>query len=248
MVTIDILGSCVTRDSFGLVKHNYKLNSYFPRSSLVSLYSKPVEIKKEDIVIKSQYQQKLIFQDMTKQFPRYIKETESDVLIIDFIDERLGLLKINDTYITKSHEVNNSNVRKLFQTVPLNVDQHFMQMWKNSAMKLIEDINSRSYKHIIIHKSYWKKTYINKDGEKCMFNEKERLEKIKFNNRMLAEMYSFIEENLPYVKTIEPDEFSADESHQWGLTPFHYELEYYKYFIKKLDEITNIVEKKSTAS
>ncbi len=235
-VTIDILGSCVTRDAFAFIKNDYKLNSYHPRASLISIYAPPIDIKKEGIPLKSEYQQRLIFFDFTKKFFNHIKETNADVLVIDFMDERMGVLKFMDTYITHSDELKQSNLKKLFNTQMLDFDSDYMELWETSALKFIHDVNKRPFKKVIIHKALYMNTYIDTSGNKVPFTEPKRLERIQTKNALLQHMYQFIEKNLQNVHVIEPSSFSADENHKWGLTPFHYEKAYYQYFMEELND------------
>jgi Family of unknown function (DUF6270) len=238
MLTIDLLGSCVTRDAFAMISHDYKLNAYYPRSSLISLYSPPVDIKKDGILIKSEYQQRLIYWDMTKEFNGYIKNSSSDILMIDFMDERLGAIKYSDTFITNSDELRLSNVKKLLNTETLEMDEEYLEIWEIAALRFIHDIRKRPYKFIVLHKSYYLDSYYDKDGNKKMFNEPEVLKRKEKFNRILSRMYHFIEVNLPEIHSIQPIDYLADENHQWGLTPFHYEKAYYQNLMDSLNQIT----------
>jgi hypothetical protein len=234
LTTIDILGSCVTRDAFAFVQHNYELNSYYPRSSLISIYSPPIYIKKEGINLKSEYQQRLVYFDMTKKFFHHIKQTVADVLIIDFMDERLGVLKTNNTHITHSDELKLSKLKHLLDYEVMEFNEEYLDLWELSALKFIHDVKKRPFRKIILHKSLYMSNYKTKDGEILPFTDPERVERIHSRNVLLNHMYQFIERNMPNLKVIEPSGFSADESHKWGLTPFHYELPYYEYFMEQL--------------
>ncbi|MBD8028609.1 hypothetical protein H9636_18400 [Ureibacillus sp. Re31] len=238
MTTIDILGSCVTRDAFAFVEHNFELSSYHPRSSLISIYSSPIHIKKEGIDLKSEYQQRLVYMDMTKSFYKHIKETIADILIIDFMDERLGVLKTNNTYITHSDELKLSKLKLLLDYEIMEFNDEYLEMWEISALKFTHDIKKRPFKKIILHKAFYMDTYINKDGEKVLFTDSETVKRIESRNILLNHMYQFIERNLQNITVIEPHGFSANENHKWGLTPFHYEQSYYQYFIDQLKQIS----------
>lgn len=234
MPTIDILGSCVTRDAFAFVENDFELKSYHPRSSLISVYSPPINIKKDGINLNSEYQQRLVYFDMTKNFYHYIKETTSDVLIIDFMDERLGVLKTNNTYITHSDELKLSKLKLLLDYEILDFDEEYLDLWEISALKFIHDVKKRPYQRIILHKSFYMDSYIDKEGNKTPFTEPDTVERIKSRNSLLSHMYNFIERNMPNLTIIEPTGFLANENHKWGLTPFHYEQAYYDYFMERL--------------
>ncbi|PFE67407.1 hypothetical protein CN316_20615, partial [Bacillus cereus] len=62
MTTIDILGSCVTRDAFKYDGEDvFRINQYYARSSLVSLYSKPVNVALNDINLESNFQKRMVY-------------------------------------------------------------------------------------------------------------------------------------------------------------------------------------------
>lgn len=238
MTSVDILGSCVTRDAFAFIENDFKINSYYPRSSLISIYSPAINIKKEGIALDSEYMQRLVFWDMTKQPFNYIKNTTSDFLIIDFMDERLGVLKVQDTYITHSDELKQSQIKKLFETKILEFDEHYFEKWEISALKFIHDVKKRPYKKIILHKAFYMDTYITKDGIRQLISDSELVNRIEVRNKLLSRMYNFIERNMPNLEIIQPTGFSADEKHKWGFQPFHYELGYYESLMNNLKNLT----------
>ncbi|MDF2013688.1 DUF6270 domain-containing protein [Priestia megaterium] len=233
-----MLGSCVTRDALEFTENNqYSLEMYFARSSLISLYSAKLKIKKEDIQLASNFQKKMVYYDLIKYFPRYMKEAEADYLLIDFIDERMEVLERNGSYITRSNEFVHSNVNEQIQyeTSTLNKEE-VNELWKKSALKLIEDLKSRfNPEQIILHKALWRYSYIDKDGEEQTFKEHYW---IKRNNDKIDCYYEFFQENFPGIHVIDlNDRYHADESNKWGLSPFHYEEKYYKVFIEQLNKI-----------
>ncbi|MDQ0803475.1 DUF6270 domain-containing protein [Priestia megaterium] len=238
MKKLDILGSCVTRDALELTEESqYTLETYFARSSLISLYSPKVDIKREDIQLASDFQKEMVYYDLTKYFPRYIKETEADYLLIDFIDERMEVLERNGSYITRSNEFVHSNVNEQIQyeASVLNKEE-INELWKKSALQLIEDLKGRfNPKQIILHKALWRYSYIDKNGEEQTFKEHYW---IKRNNDKIDGYYEFFQENFPGIHVIDlNNQYHADEFNKWGLSPFHYEEKYYKAFIEQLNKI-----------
>ncbi|PFA18401.1 hypothetical protein CN373_19115 [Bacillus cereus] len=233
MTTIDILGSCVTRDAFRYDEENiFKINKYYARSSLVSIYSEPIKITLKDINLESQFQKRMVYSDLTKDFRKYVKNQVADYFLIDFIDERLSVLKNGDSYFTRSNEFVKAKIN-LKGNVLNSVEK--MSEWKESAQLFSEELRKHfNLDQIILHKAYWKESYIDKDGEVRAFND----DTIAQNNEKLMQYYSLIEENLKGIKTIEVEELISSEIHIWGLSPFHYQDEYYKEFINQLKVLT----------
>ena len=234
---IDIFGSCVTRDAFNSPQaSNYTMNQYFARTSLISLYSPSLDIKKEGINLDSQFQQRIVFFDLNKVFRSHIATSNTSFLLIDFIDERFDVLKHRDSFLTKSSEYQRSNLPNILNTQIVEKDDKYFQMWEHAAQKLIKDISHRKSNSVVLHHAYWRKEYRDKDGTIKLFPDQKRIE---YNNGILNRMYSFVEsisQGLIVSINLE-DDYVADSSHIWGLSPFHYENKYYDDFINKLNEI-----------
>lgn len=234
MKNIDIFGSCVTRDAFTFSeKGKYQINEYFARSSIISLYSKPIPVSPTDIKLESSFQKRMVHNDLNKHFRRYVNIASSDFIIIDLIDERFQVIRTKDSYITRSNEFINSGIRINNRAVS---EEEREQLWFLKIDHFINDLKQFYAPHkIILHKAFWKKEYKNKKGELISFQNPE----INKMNNLLAKYYSRIETGLNDVNIIQLDRFVADENHQWGLSPFHYEDYYYMEFNKQLDLITN---------
>ena len=199
---IDILGSCVTRDAFAFVENDYEISRYNPRSSLISLYSPPLKIKKEGINLKSEYQQRLVYNDFSKEFRRHLKNTNAETIIIDLIDERLGVLKTNGTYITNSEELKNSTLKRVLDYELLPFDSDYIKLWELSALQFIHDIRDSNYKHTVLHKSYYVNQYIDSNGLTKEFTNPERVKKIKQRNEFLHQLYNFLEINIENIISV----------------------------------------------
>lgn len=238
MKQIDILGSCVTRDAFEFPEAaDYTPAPYFARSSLISIYSPSLKIKKEGILLKSQFQQKTLYNDLNKVFRNHIIKSKSHFLIIDFIDERFDILKYKDSYLTKSDEFKNSNLPSILDTTLVEKNQEYFNLWEMAALQFIQELRGvRNPKSVILHKAFWCKKYFDENGEVRDFPDQERID---LNNKRLERMYAFVERNLPGIlKSIYlKGGYLSDINHRWGLSPFHYENRYYEDFIKELNTI-----------
>jgi len=228
-IDVDIWGSCVTRDAFAFDKAaEYNVRGYFTGLSLISLYSEPTEISLNDIPLTSDFQKRVIYDDFTKSFKKYIGEKPSPFLIIDFIDERFAVLRKGNCCITESNEFRQSGLA--VKAEPIKGPER-MKLWKERALLFIEEITScYASKKIILHKAFWRERYATGNGEEKSFDESY----INDNNKRLTEYYRFIEENIPGIKTIVINDFNALETHKWGLAPFHYQDAYYLELLEQL--------------
>ena len=111
--TVDIFGSCIARDALEHSEKAVLLGRYFARSSLISAYSKPIEINADAISLGSAFQCRIVTDDLTKAFRRFLESTKcADYLVIDFIDERYDVYEYSENhYYTFSSEHNISGLR-----------------------------------------------------------------------------------------------------------------------------------------
>ena len=148
----------------------------------------------------------------------------SDVLLVDFIDERFHIMNFSDSYVTAS-----TAFKQLFGN-----DERFTRAFSRGeseekrfreAAKKFRAVHPNT--KIILHISrYATHGYVN--GELTRLEDVSMIEK---NNRLL-EMYEriFIEEVRPTATLAPPPEYRiADDTHQWGLAPFHYVTDYYEF-------------------
>jgi len=106
-VPVSIFGSCVTRDVLehhAQAEYRLTLMSYISRQSLVSAMSPPVSCDEEDVLLDSPFQRRMVLSDLRKDAFEMLKQDKSRYMIIDFIDERFDLLRVDKSYVTASNE------------------------------------------------------------------------------------------------------------------------------------------------
>lgn len=111
-VNITVLGSCDSRDIFRLseeynMNNIYNIKDYYARSSIISLVSNSIKLSDEQVNLTSNFKKRCVLRDFNKDFIINIESIarESDFIIIDFMEERFDLLRIEDKYITRNWEV-----------------------------------------------------------------------------------------------------------------------------------------------
>lgn len=246
--SITILGSCCSRDIFEyLSADSYDITLYIARTKIVSQLSSPVVIEKE-LDLSSSFQRRLVMNDLLKSQWDSLNQLHGTFCIIDFIDERFNLIKINTggnnssgktTFITKSNELINSGYL---------TDKHYSEMqyicidsrWQIDGQDLdryIETwlqsiLNYYRPAKIILHKAYLVDHFINKDGQIETFSKQHLVYNEKTND-LLHYLYDYTEQYLnkalfQKIRTIDLcDKYYADETHKWGIAPMHYQSAYY---------------------
>ena len=244
---ISIFGSCVSRDVFRISPSlEINLKSYIARQSVVSSVSKPISINYNDIQLNSEFQKKAVFNDFNKNTFDILKSDESKWLMIDFIDERLSVVGIDDSYITKSVEAvnskcipeNSNECKFVFDGKEYYRGKACVSKYLRKFCECIREIYDTD--HIIIHRAKCVTNYISKDGNICSYSE-EKVEFANNINKFLDFMYDILVEEFPDAYVIDcMSETLGSENHTWGLGIVHYEDQYYKKVMKILKEIFDI--------
>lgn len=234
---VTILGSCVSRDTMEYIpRGKWEINLYAARTKVVSQLSVPLNVPECEILLDSQFQKRIVLNDLNKQQFLQLEKEKRDWCIIDYIDERFSLVKISNTFITKSGELVKSEWlrNKVFLETQYMKDS--MGNWKieekllEGYMKEFLDKILCLYKRnkIILHKAYMVNEYIDKKGGGQRNFGENIIENNRKINEMLKYMYDFTEKYVKRLKVIDiSDKYSADENHKWGLAPMHYQQEYY---------------------
>lgn len=104
-ISVFIQGSCVTRDAFEFNKENFNLVHYGARSSLATLAFNSPKYEFNLNAINSNFQKRMVEDDIKRNVLNNIESKDFDILILDFIDERDGLVNINNYgWVTNSSE------------------------------------------------------------------------------------------------------------------------------------------------
>ena len=232
---IHIIGSCCSRDIFRILEEDRLVGKYTARSSLISRVSPPLKFNLNSQInsLESNWQQRMLKQDFEKN-GLHIEDYAKGVLIIDFIDERLLLLKVGDTFITQSTEFTKCKLNEV-----LNIDkevrrgrQEEFDLWIDACHKFTKLIPENIRKKTILHKAFWASKY-RKNGELYDFEDRD---KIIFFNKNLDFYYKTFESiySPGCIVEVSLEKSIADAQHLWGLSPFHYTEEYYQECYKQI--------------
>lgn len=239
--SIRIFGSCVTRDAFEYIEKREFEIDYFARSSIISVMAPPnSNISLNDIGLDSKFQATMLFRDLSKAWHERIATYKTDFLIIDLIDERLDILRYDNSVCTISTEFNNAAI----SNKPTGIIQKRLDLslheWKVAAKAFTKEILSvYEQGNIIIHEAYWCSVYIDTrlaPGYIHAFPSAQN-DLIRKHNKLLRKYYRYLRKLLPRAHTIKVNGCLADAAHKWGLSPFHYETKYYKIFASNLLDI-----------
>ena len=88
---VAIWGSCATRDAFGVREHSFESIDYFARSSWIAQASAAPAIRLDTSALAG-FAQRMVLEDVDRLVVERVIESKPDLVVIDFIDERIDLL------------------------------------------------------------------------------------------------------------------------------------------------------------
>lgn len=230
-------GSCVSRDLTRIDNGRFETFHYTARQSWISAYSDssaPPEIK-----LFSAFQRRMIENDYKSTGSTVLTSTrpsKCDVVILDLIDERLGVVPYKNSWITYSNELEKTGLvtsSQLEQKLEFGTDQHFT-FWKNAAQQLRRDLEPYMDKVFVIAAKFAEST-----------NLGARLPNFRGLaadtwNSMYDEYYDELKGSGFNIVAHPTQLVTANETHLWGPTPFHYVDDAYTCFGDSiLDGLTN---------
>ena len=219
-----IYGSCVSRDAFEGLDDGYELLGYVARQSLISAMT-PGTTLLDGEALGSKFQNRSLRGDLSSNLVPTLRRfaSDTDLLLIDLTDERLGVMKLpDDSYITHSHELLSSGRLEKLSKVPKRIDfateQHFL-LWATAATKFsrhLKDIGLLD-RSLVINNPWATHT---ESGEPV---PKFRLSTAEMNDAF-PRYFNHLR-GLGFQIYDLPSEASVSTiDHKWGPAPYHYGL------------------------
>ena len=233
-LNVYVYGSCVSRDVTRVCPEHLTTAKYIARQSWASAASLPTEPPSIPSKLDSPFQNRMVINDIQSSFPRDLLSNDQsfEVLLLDLVDERLGLVASGPSIFTDSYELRGTGWKPALgvsSKLDFGTDEHF-NIWATSAEKLIKllDATNNINKTRLIRSKYAARA---NDG--YQMSERMRTPPDEWNN-LFARYYSFAEElGFPIIEV--PDEYCiASQDHTWGLEAFHYVDEFYQFVAGQL--------------
>lgn len=245
---INILGCCVSRDSIEFNKERYIVPRYAAFVSPWSMFSGKCEVPDCNICKNgtTPFMQKCVQHDTELTTIDYIKEEQSDWLLLDFADCRLSIVAWDTKNIRLTYSVavkNNivsfskqfGNDYKIIKAYDLPYDKFVTKIdFLLDQLLKIYPVNK-----IILHEFYCADVFIDKQKNFQSVKlawMKELVEKV---NPFLKKIYNYSKNKLLGCHIVNwPENVVADETNKWGLCNLHYHRLYYEYAEKAISVIT----------
>lgn len=218
-----IYGSCVSRDTAELRKGQWDLLEYVARQSLISAANAPIPLPSE-IPLPSPFQRSMVENDFgSTLFPALrLNGAEADRVVIDLVDERLGVYPYdNGGYLTFSTEMNQSAVMKKVlgrgKFLDFGTEGHF-EVWAEALDKLVallDDLGLVDKVRVI--KSLF--VDLSDDGSAVMLTR--GIDASEWNRRY-ARYYALIQDKGLRVVDLPTESLTSSRFHRWGPAQYHY--------------------------
>lgn len=249
MISFNVLGCCVSRDILNplIARGGYHVLNYAAFANPISMFAGKgdYEVTLEDLkgYTGSKFGLRCAVLDMSKKTFDFVFSKKSDYIIVDIVDARTPMVKKGDHIVTLMLGICGNrkkfNERYGFDTYedlsPYDISD---EAWN----KTVDELCKQLLKHytpsqIILHKFYGVEKIACKT-EKKFFSQRTK-ENIRKYNPLCRKLFARMEKNLKGCHTIEfPVNTVADEEHQLGRSPLHYNNLYYEYGANAVELIT----------
>ena len=234
---VGIFGSCVTRDAFGDLLPETLIAGYVARSTVASAFgpAADIELPLDWLEGASPWEMRMVEQDLSKTGLALLAGANLDMLIVDLIDERFDVL-VGNGIVTDSASLRKSSAADLLLsqgTAFSLLSEGRDRLWRQTLPMLLDWLRALDIP-IVLHEATFSTKYRNaSDGAIDLIPQSEAWT-TRINVRLRA-MYADIAEGLGQRvhRLVPPDDVVlADDSHKWGLAPFHYIPDYYDWVFR----------------
>lgn len=251
MSRVAIIGSCITRDLWPIRGDDVDGLLYVSRTSLPSLFAPGVPgFQPSDAppagLTRSQH--RAVVGDIRKEGLVALLAHRPTHIILDLIDERFDLLAIGHGLVTHSWELEVGGYLadpRLAGAQPIpRLSSACEDLWMDSAMAFATFLAQTPLcdAKLILHEAQWAETFRDRSGQTRPFEAmaiwEHRPARAFEHNGLLRRYQDTLSVLLPQMAHVSADRWRvADETHRWGLSPFHYAEEYYEEIWRQLREL-----------
>lgn len=238
-MNILIFGSCVSRDILNFDENNdISLASYYARSSFASAFHQDVVMDIYSENITSAFQRRMVQADLSKSFPMDLAKLSFDQILVDLIDERFdlfafhsgGVCTLSNEFISSGFECRDDLGRRIKSG-----SEEFFTLWERGWSRFVEILNNLGKLETVrVNRVFWAER--TSDGGNFFPHYSD--DRVQQANEFLKRLYARMALDIQHAQFLDFDKnimIGATE-HRWGLSPFHYIDDYYRYAMKRLIE------------
>ena len=171
--------------------------------------------------IGNDYRKEMFYKERRKDFYKIVSNNNKKVILIDFMEERLPILKtISDDYFI-DYDYIRENINESFEEI---AGEERFKIWKEAWSDFYNKISNET--RVIILKLYLAEKY-KKNNKEYYYKD---LQSIRSVNKELELYYSYVENNFDIeIVNIDPMKMVTDSDYKYGCLPIHYSASVNKY-------------------
>ena len=235
-----IFGSCVSRDTFEFLPERYRLMTYVARQSAISAGAPAEGVMPRMRKLSSDFQNRMILGDVRGDLLTVLARQADtvDLVLVDLIDERGGVLPMGGGYVTKLSEMWGAGGRELAAGVPLlpfGQDEHFRQ-WSQSFDAVVRHLDGLGLTdRTVVLRTPWAK--LAPDGSPIPIPD--WMIDPDVADALYARYFRHIDERGLTTVDLPAELARSPLDHRWGPSPFHYTDEAYRFMASAITKFVD---------
>lgn len=233
-----IWGSCVSRDTFGFLPDEFTLTRYVARQSLISAGTDASHVRPALTELTSKFQARMVRGDLAGDlYPALTQHAAStDIVLVDLVDERGGVIRFDDAYATKLSEFWGAGGREASvgaAQIPFGTDEHF-EMWRAGALRFVGALRAAELldRTLVLH-APWATRY----DTGSQLEIPSWMTDPTDANAQYTRYIDVLKQCGLRVAELPADLARTSEDHQWGPSPFHYQQSAYEFFAEAITSL-----------
>lgn len=225
-----IYGSCVSRDTFQFLPDGHRLLAYVARQSAISVGAPAQGLQGALIDLPSAFQNRMVAGDVRGDLMEVVERLapQVDLLLLDLIDERGGVIAIGGGYVTKLAEMWAAGGRTATRGgrhIPFGSDEHFT-LWTPAVESLVKHLRDLDLlARTVVLRTPWADLLA--DGGPVLIPDWMTLPAVA--NAQYARYFEHLEQLGLTILELPKDLARSTADHQWGPSPFHYTADAYQF-------------------
>ena len=255
VIRLAVLGSCFSRNAFESksyfnpeYKQFYQCAFTHIQSSIISLMSDEASLDHESISNLKIKEQVFIERDFKKTFMTELSALRPEYLIIDFLaDAARDVFQMSEnSYVSSSLLLKETDLfTELYQKnnlVKHTDNEYYFKLWKIAIDKFIDQVlDILPEENIILSVGQLTDKYYDSNGVVKSYSDS-RKKLLRRNNYLWDKLNNYFIHRLPNSKVIDltEDGYIGHYDHPYGNSPSHYESDYYKEYLRKLNDLVRL--------
>lgn len=239
-----IWGSVVSRETFEYLPSRFRLLKYVARQSIVSAGTDADHLKGQLRPIESPLQRRMVHADLAGSGHKDLMSAapEIDLLLLDIVDERGGIIDLGSSYATRLHELWTAGGQQAAKGRPhiaFATDEHFA-LWSVAADRLRAHLAELGLiDRTLVLRTPWANLY--EDGQE--FKAPPWMVSAVHANANYERYFSHLGKLGFRVLSLPQSLARTTTEHRWGASPFHYTDQAYRYLAAEIERHAPVQER-----